>query len=71
MKKQIIAITAIFMLTFLVGSVLASNTKVQGSSYLNWTNAYNRPQQFSGTTTGGLVGTLTLTTKSFLERIYL
>jgi hypothetical protein len=54
----------VLMALFCVTSVLAASARSNGDITLAWMNAYNRPQQFSGPVTGGLAGTLALTTNT-------
>lgn len=60
MKK----ITSVVVMLLLLPIAFAAQTRVDGDIALNWDNAYNRPQQFSGEVTGDLVGDISLTSNT-------
>jgi hypothetical protein len=61
--KKMIAFFGVLLLV-LTPLAFAATTRVDGDIALNWDNAYNRPQQFSGPITGDLEGDISLTTNT-------
>ncbi len=67
MKKSWILFVAIL---FILPSVSATATSMSGDFSLAWDNAPNRPQEFSGTTTGDLAGDLELVSYTVYDSTY-
>jgi hypothetical protein len=66
-KMRKILIIGLAIMFLFLSNVSAYTTRVHGDVNLVWTNAYNRPQVFSGTITGGLVGNISLTTNTYYD----
>lgn len=56
MKRSIYVLVALLLLPI----AFATQSRVEGDISLTWSNAVERPQQFTGTVTGDLVGDITL-----------
>jgi hypothetical protein len=60
MKNTILTITFALAVVFMIGNVLAQDSRVKGDVNLVWQNYGDQPQNFAGSITGDLSGTLNL-----------